>query len=157
MAVPEVVSRAVAAAQAGDAATVRSLIDWPLTGAAVMFRSLGLVDEADRAVSVALGLAELDGATGDADMVANVLAEEAEFLVPAEDVETATDGERADVLRALQVPELPPGLTAAQLARADELRARAAQLREVYVVVGPNGRRPYAIASDTGLLVLLLG
>jgi hypothetical protein len=89
-------------------------------------------------------------------MVANVLAEEATYLVHAQGIEVADEQERADALRALQVPPVPAGLTDEQMIRVEELRRRAALLTDVYVVVTPIGRKPYAIAPDTGLLVLLL-
>jgi hypothetical protein len=156
MAIPEVLTRAVAAARAGDAETVRRLIDWPMTGAAVMLNVLDAVDEWDRATSSARGFAELDGAAGDAEMVGNILATQAEFLVPADDIQVADETERAEVVAALQVLPVPPGLTPEQMARVDQLRARAALIHDVYIVVAPAGRQPYAIAPDTGLLVLLL-
>ena len=156
MAVPDVLVRAVTAAKAGDAETVRRLIDWPLSGAAVMLGPLLAIDERDRAANSARGFAELDGAADDPTMVAHVLAEQAEFLVPAQDIQVADDGERAEVLGALQIPPVPPGLTPDQMERVEQLRIRAARLSEVYVVVGPAGRQPYAIAPDTGLLVLVL-
>jgi hypothetical protein len=157
MAIPEVLTRAIAAARAGDADTVRRLVDWPMTGASVMLNTLDAVDEADRAGNVAEGLAELDGAADDPAIVGNILAEQAEFLVPATDVRAADEVERAGVVASLRIRPVPAGLTPEQMARVDGLRARAELISDVYTVEAPAGRQPYAIAPDTGLLVLLLG
>jgi hypothetical protein len=74
----------------------------------------------------------------------------------AQDIQVADDDEWLTALGALQIPPLPPGLTPEQTIRVARLRERVALLIDVYVVVGPGGRQPYAIAPDTGLLVLVL-
>jgi hypothetical protein len=154
--VPDVLSRAVAAVRAGDADALRRMIDWPLTGAAKTLHSLSATSEDERAENVAIGLAQLDLASTEPLQVANILVVQAGLLVQAADIRVAAEWERQEVLAALRVPPMPPGLTAHQLARIAALRARAELLADVYVVITPSTWQPYAIASDTGLLVLVL-
>jgi hypothetical protein len=152
----DVITQAVVAARAEDLDALGRLVDWPLTGAAQVASSLSGVDERDRAAGAASGLAELTAAAGRPDLVAEILRPVAAGLAGAREVRPAGPQERAAALAALQVPAVPAGLTEQQVAALDELRARAAALTEVYVVMGVAADVPVARAADTGLLVLLL-
>jgi hypothetical protein len=154
--IPEVLTRAVAAVRAGDAEALRRMIDWPMTGAAKTLYSLASTPERERAENVAIGLAELDLASTDPLQVTNVLAAQAPLLGAATDIRVAPTWQRREVLAALRVPPMPAGLTAEQLTRIDALRARAELITDVYVVITASAQQPYAIAADTGLLVLML-
>jgi hypothetical protein len=154
--IPEALTSALEAVRAGDADALRRMIDWPLTGAAKTLYSLPATPEGERAENVAIGLAQLDLASTDPLQVANILAAHAGLLAQAADVRVAPAWERREVLAALSVPPMPPGLTADQLTRIAALRARAELLTDVYVVITPTTRQPYAIAPDTRLLVLVL-
>jgi hypothetical protein len=155
-AIPEVLTRAVAAVRAGDAQALRHLIDWPMTGAAKTLCSLASTPEGERAENVAAGLAELDRASTDPLQVTNILAVQAGVLGEATNIRAALPWQQREVLATLRVPPMPPGLSADQLARVDALRARSELITDVYVVITATAQRPYAIAADTGLLVLVL-
>jgi hypothetical protein len=155
--IPDVLNMALAAVQSGDAETLHRTIDWPLTGAAKTLNSLPATPARQRAASVAIALAQLDLASTDPSRVADVLADQARLLSQAADIRVALHRERREVLTALRIPPTPTGLTAEQLTSIDALRARAELVTDVYVVITrTTTRQPYAIAPDTGLLVLVL-
>lgn len=147
---------AVAAARAGDLPRLQALVDWPLCGIAVMARAMPDVLEPDRATITAAGLAELDAAGSDLDVVTDVLRPVISTLVGARSVRPATPAERDSTLARLRVGPAQPGLTPAQVDRIAGLRGRAALMTEVYVVQNPDGDLPVARAADTGRLVLVL-
>jgi len=60
------------------------------------------------------------------------------------------------VLRLAQVPELPVSATPEQRAFFDPLRARAATLRDVWIVLTDRGDLPVLLAPDGGRIVLPL-
>jgi hypothetical protein len=144
------------AARAGDEDTLRALIDWSLSGITVVTTALPDVMEPDRAVVAAAGLAELDAAATDPDVVALVLPPIIEALAGAVATRPATPDEREVVLDRLRIGPVPDGLTPAQLERIDELRSRADRLSDVYVVEHPGDDLPVARAADTGRLVVIL-
>ncbi|OLB75110.1 MAG: hypothetical protein AUI14_21665 [Actinobacteria bacterium 13_2_20CM_2_71_6] len=152
----DALAAAIRAARAGDLAQLSTLVDWPLSGAPGIAGSLPLVSELDRATGVASGLAELDSAEGNLGLVAELLEPIADRLAVAREIVPAGPEVRAQVLSALQIPEIPAGLTEHQQARLAQLRERAAALRDVYVVRGDHGDQPLAMASDNGRLVLVL-
>jgi len=55
-----------------------------------------------------------------------------------------------------QLTPVPPGLTADQAATLDGLRQRSLLLSEVRMVTGRRYRRPFALAPDSGKLVIPL-
>ena len=154
----ETLTAAIDAARARDLDTLNGLVDWPLSGAAVVFRGLADdIDAEDRSAVVASGLGELDQAATDRTLTEDVLGEFVPRLVAARQIRPAGPEERGAVLAEVRVPdEVAPGLTEAQGARQLELRDRSARLDEVYVVVGDEGDVPVAWAPDTGRLVFVL-
>jgi hypothetical protein len=152
----DVIAAVVNAARAGDLDALRRLVDWPLTGAASIARPLPAVDEADRAPGVASGLTELDAAATNSELVEEVLRPLVVRLADTREVRRATPQVSQSVLARLQVPHVPPGLTAEQEERLNDLRQRAAKLSQVYVAVDHQGEFPLVHAADTGLVVLVL-
>jgi hypothetical protein len=151
----DVLTLAIAAAREGDLDRLRGYVDWPLSGAASIGRSLAGVLERDRASVAASGLAELDAAADDPGVVAALLQDVAPRLATTQEIRWAEDETRDAALAALRVPDAPPGLTDDQRARLDELRARAAAVRLVYVLVGDFEQMPVARTEDTDRLVLI--
>jgi hypothetical protein len=147
---------AIAAARAGDLATLHGLIDWPLTGVGGIARSLSGVLERDRASVLAAGLAELDSASSNISVVVDVLRDVAPRLARAQRIERADPATAASILAQLRVPPLPAGPTATQLARLTELGTQAAAIGEVFLVVTDAESVPVALTPDGTRLVLLL-
>ena len=152
----DLLAQAIEAARSGDEPALRALIDWPLSGIAVVAESLRSVDESDRTEAVTSGLAELDAASGDPAVVELILTPVAARLAAARTIEPASPRLRAEVLDRLRVPGVPSGLTESQTRRISDLRARAAGIDEVYVIDDDEGELPIARTPDTGRLVLLL-
>jgi hypothetical protein len=153
---PDPISAAIRAARDGDLAGLAGSVDWELSAAADLARSLPLVFEDDRARVLASGLAEVDAAAGDPDLARDVLEPVRERLAAARAVHPADPALRAATLDRLRVPDAPPGLSAEQAARFDRMRERAAALTDVYVVDTDLGPLPLVVAADSGRLVLLV-
>ena len=151
----DIIDAAIAAARARDLDRLRELVDWPLTGAVTIASGLPGIRERDRAAAAASGLRDLAEAQQRTDLVGEALLPVATVLLGAQDVQPAAPAERAAAEAAIQVPEVPPGLTPDQTAQFDRLRARAAQVTEAYVVRGSEGTATLLRAPDTGRLVLL--
>jgi hypothetical protein len=148
-------SAAVDAARAGDLDALRGLVDWPLSGAGQVGRSLPGVLERDRASVAASGLAELDAAASDPAAVEDILRPLAWRLTSAREIRPADAGSASAALAALRVPAPPPGLTGAQRGRLIELGERVAALRDVYLIVDDRGAEPVVVAADPDRLVLV--
>jgi len=152
----ELLQAMIDAAKAGDADTVRRMIDWPLSGAAEMLYATSVLPEDERADAASDGLVEIQTAGDRPDVVGYVLAEQAEFLVPATAVESAQPWERLEALAGVRVPPTPAGLTPEQEVTVDGLRDRSVPLTEVWIAVGAGYRQPYVFVPDTGKLAILL-
>ncbi|WP_238006743.1 hypothetical protein KZZ52_24135 [Dactylosporangium sp. AC04546] len=150
------VQQAIDAARADDADTLRRLIDWPLVGARDVGRGLGRIPASMRVEVVSSGLHELEIAATHPEVVAEYLVELAPWLLAARGVAVETGERRAAALAALQFEPVPPGLPEELAARIERLRARAAQVSEVYVVHGDLGGLTVMYAPDTRRLVPLL-
>jgi hypothetical protein len=153
----DTMTAAVAASRAGDLDRLRTLVDWPLTGAGQVAVSLGGVLEPDRAGIAESGLAELDQAADDPEMVEEILAPLAARLASARQIAPAAPQSVTVAVDALRVPPLPPGLTGAQQDRLTALGERIDRIRAGYLVMdGAGNVMPLCVAPDTGLLVLVL-
>jgi hypothetical protein len=153
----DVLTTAIAAARLQDLDRLRGFVDWPLTGAATIGQALRGVLERDRAAVVASGLAELDAAATDPEIVVEFLQDVAPQLANAREIRRAEGEAKESILAALRIPEIPAGLTDEQHERLSELRERAAALRDVYLVISDQGELPVVRAADTDLLVLISG
>jgi hypothetical protein len=151
----DVLTAAIIAARAGDLDRLRGLVDWPLSGAATIGRSLAGVLERDRASVAASGLAELDAAAYEPGVVDELLRDVAPRLAATREIRWAEPEVRDAALAALRIPDPPPGLTDEQRARLGDLRDRAAALGLVYLLLGDYGQMPIARTQDTDRLVLI--
>jgi hypothetical protein len=154
--VDPLVSRAVQTAQR-DAAGLRLLIDWPISAAGEVLRSVARIPEQDRSRIFESGLNELDSAVRDAQLVADVLPRLAVMFGGAREIRRADLARRRAALDAWAVPEPPAGLTAQQASRVAALRTRAAMLDAVYLLVGDAGQLPVAPVPGSNLLAVYLG
>src|SRR5207253_2395743 len=102
------------------------------------------------------GLSEIDAIATDPRTAYEVLWPYATHLAMASEVRPADPATTASVLARLQILPDPPGLSDEERRRLADLRARAAALREVFVVVAEAGELPVALAATTGALVFLL-
>ncbi|MBO0871272.1 MAG: hypothetical protein J2P15_22185 [Micromonosporaceae bacterium] len=148
-------AKAGQAAQAGDQVTLRSTVDWPLSGLPALADGLARTDAANRPLLVAMTLAEFDAAGTEPRIGAEPLRQLAGVLVAARRVFHAAPEERHRVLRRLRPPPLPLDLDEAAYQAMRALAARAALVDEVYIVAGERGELPLALAPDTGRLVVL--
>ncbi|GIH21331.1 hypothetical protein [Rugosimonospora africana] len=152
----DVLRAAVDAARAGDLYRLSAMVDWPLSGAGQIGQSLPGVLEQDRAEVTASGLAELDSVAADPSVIEEIVRPLAGRLVAAREIRPADARASAAALAILRVPAPPPGLTDEQRERLTELSVRVDALREVYEIVDDRGEVPVVVATDSGMLVIVL-
>ncbi len=149
---------ATEAARRHDLAGLAALVDWQLSGAATVGRSLEAIRRPDRAEAVASGLAELDDVAARPELVTDLLRQVGLAFARSASAHPADPETAESVLATLRLPEaLPTGLTEPQVARLTELNRRAAGLRQVWLVSGDDHETlAVAWAPDTDRLVLAL-
>ncbi len=145
---PAVVHRALAAARRDDVAGLDALVDWGLSGAGAVLRGLAGVDAADHGPVARAALADLDSA--DPATRSAALRHLHAALSRATAVAAADAATRRAVLDAQTAP--PPVPVPVALAA---LVARAADVVDVLVAVGPGGERTaFAVTPDGRSLVV---
>jgi hypothetical protein len=145
---------AVDAGRAGDVIALHALLDWPLSGAAII-ADLGEVSPRSRVSVLTSGLASLDAAAaGDLEIIGKVVLPLANRLATATDVQPAAPDVRDRFLARVRLPEeFVEGPTSEQLERLAALRSRAAEIRDVFVISLADGSLTVAVTPEGRLVV----
>jgi hypothetical protein len=132
--------RAMAATQVGDLDTLRRMIDWPLAGGRRLATRLAELDDAGRAAQAPQALLDLFASVHRPLQIKPELRRLAATISRSVALRPASESQRAAVLDRLSIPPVPSGgLGAEQIEQLAELRTRAANLAEVYVVTAAAG------------------
>jgi hypothetical protein len=147
--------QAIGAARAGDLDTLRRLVDWPLAGGRRLAQRLCELSDAGRAQQAPQALRDLFASAHRPLQIRPEVRRLAAALADTVNVTPATEPQRTAVLDQLRIPPVPTGgLGAEPVEQLAQLRARADDLAEAYVVTAAAGTVvTVAWAPDSGRLV----
>lgn len=133
MTTPLLIEEFIVAARLGDPITLNALVDWPVSGAGGLVRSLHDLDPGDRMDAAKVGLANLlsEGSPEDGSFP---LGSTVTRLAEGPQVRPATGQERRAALTALEIPALPPEIDLTTAAALGELAIRTSSITDVHVV-----------------------
>ncbi|GIG57043.1 hypothetical protein Lfu02_14150 [Longispora fulva] len=143
----ETLRSAVAAARAGDLATVSALVDWGVSGAGLIAAAVSELRPEIRQRSASSGLGEIDRAVlGDPEITEVMVRPFAARLAMTRDIRPASPEVRETLIAALRVREdLPPELSPEQVVRLAEFRAQVEAIEDVFVLVIDAEELPIAV------------
>jgi hypothetical protein len=145
--------RFVRAAFDHDVDVLYDLVDWGVTGAARMVRSMSSLEEPRRSELARQGIVELHGEPREA--LSHRLASLATRIETAGPLRPASPDELEAIRSELAVPPVPDGTEADVAATIDEIRERAELIGEA--AVAERRERPpvrLAVVGDTGRVAL---